>query len=88
MLAIRFAPGDGARSYSAQPLWHEAIGRIGRKNLLLSSNWFVPGGSTLLSMERDIGSIHEALAKQRGVTEIDVKLDGSCMNSSQHQGNR
>lgn len=67
-------------------LWHKAIGRIGRKTLLLSSNWFVRGGSTLLSMEPDIGSIHEALAKRRGVTEIDVKLDGSRRNSSQHQG--
>lgn len=50
-----------------QTLRQAAIERIDRENALLSSNWIDAGGSTLLSMERDTGSIHEALAKQRGV---------------------
>jgi hypothetical protein len=52
-----------------QTLWWRPIERIEHENALLSSNWFLAGGSTLLSMERDIGSIHGALAKRRGARQ-------------------
>lgn len=55
-----------------QTLWQAPIARIERENALLSSNWFEAGGSTLLSMEREIGSIHEALAKRRGVKRFEA----------------
>ena len=55
-----------------QPLRRAAIERIDRENALLSSNWIDAGGSTLLSMDRDIGSIHGALAKRRGVKRFEA----------------
>ena len=55
-----------------QTLLRAAIERIDRENALLSSNWIEAGGTTLLSMERDIGSIHEALAKRRGVERFEA----------------